>query len=105
MIIVNDIASLKWKDNTGKFPDSVLQISNINSGTGAENVIPGELNFKFNVRYSPSITAEKIKEEVENILKSHEVEFESEWKESGLPFLTEEKELIDAVTSLSLIHI
>ena len=99
MIIVNDIASLKWKDNTGKFPDSVLQISNINSGTGAENVIPGELNFKFNVRYSPSITAEKIKEEVENILKSHEVKFESEWKESGLPFLTEEKELIDAVTS------
>ena len=99
MIILNDIASLKWKDNTGKFPDSVLQISNINSGTGAENVIPGELNFKFNVRYSPSITAEEIKEEVENILKSYEVEFESEWKESGLPFLTEEKELINAVTS------
>ena len=94
---ITEISTLRWKDKTGKFPDSVLQISNINSGTGAENVIPGDINFKLNVRYSPSISAKEIEMEVEKILNSYGLQYKSNWKESGKPFLTEKHKLIDAV--------
>ena len=93
---IKEISTLRWKDKTGKFPDSVLQISNINSGTGAENVIPGDINFKLNVRYSPSISAKEIEIAVEKIL-SYDLQYKSNWKESGKPFLTEKHKLIDAV--------
>lgn len=94
---IKEISTLRWKDKTGKFPDSVLQISNINSGTGAENVIPGDINFKLNVRYSPSISAKEIEIAVEKILSSYDLQYKSNWKESGKPFLTEKHKLIDAV--------
>ena len=94
---IKEISTLRWKDKTGKFPDSVLQISNINSGTGAENVIPGDINFKLNVRYSPSISAKEIEIAVEKILSSYDLQYKSNWIESGKPFLTEKHKLIDAV--------
>ena len=94
---IKEISTLRWKDKTGKFPDTVLQISNINSGTGAENVIPGDINFKLNVRYSPSISAKEIEIAVEKILSSYDLQYKSNWKESGKPFLTEKHKLIDAV--------
>ena len=58
---LSELAKLVWKDETGKFQDSVLQISNINSGTGATNVIPGNLVLDLNVRHSPSTSTEQIK--------------------------------------------
>ncbi|MFL2698106.1 MAG: succinyl-diaminopimelate desuccinylase [Gammaproteobacteria bacterium] len=97
MKALEKISSLSWEDKTGKFPNSVLQISNIISGTGAENVIPGDINFKINVRYSPSISANQIIEEVESILESENLSYKSDWKEYGKPFLTEKTELVNVV--------
>ena len=94
---INEISKLAWKDETGEFQDSALQISNLNSGTGASNVIPGDLNFDLNVRFSPSTTEEEIKESVEKILNDHSLNYSVSWSQSGNPFLTKERTLIDAV--------
>ena len=94
---LQEIVNLKWPDETGKFPDSILQVSNINAGTGAHNVIPGEMQLKLNVRYSPSISSQTVKEAVEGILKSYNLDFIAEWEESGSPFLTTSNTLIDSV--------
>ena len=94
---LNEIVALQWPDETGKFPDSVLQFSNINSGTGAHNVIPGELSLKLNVRYSPSISSQTVIDAVEGILQKYKLNFDSEWEDSGSPFLTTSTTLINSV--------
>ena len=94
---LSELAKLVWKDETGKFQDSVLQISNINSGTGATNIIPGNLVLDLNVRHSPSTSTEQIKNDVESIINNYSIEYEILWDIGGKPFLTTEKELIDAV--------
>ena len=91
------IVNLKWPDETGKFPDSILQVSNINAGTGAHNVIPGEMQLKLNVRYSPSISSQTVIDAVEGILTSYNLDFTSDWEDSGSPFLTTSNTLIDSV--------
>ena len=95
---LKEIIALKWPDETGQFPDSILQVSNINSGTGAHNVIPGDLSFKLNVRYSPSISSQTVIDAVERILKRNKFNFKAEWEDSGSPFLTTSTTLIDSVT-------
>ena len=104
---INEISKLNWKDETGRFQDSVLQISNLNSGTGASNVIPGELTINCNVRYSPSTTTEEIKKSVESILNSHKLNYEIEWIQGGNPFLNSETKLIESVKNsiISIIDI
>ena len=94
-----ELSKLRWEDDTGKFQDSVLQISNLNSGTGATNVIPGSLELSLNVRYSPSTSVQQIKDDVESIINKYEVECEVFWEVGGKPFLTTEEELIAAVKS------
>ena len=94
---INEITKLTWKDVTGEFQDSILQISNLNSGTGASNIIPGELNFDLNVRFSPSTSEEQIKESVEKILNAHSLKYSIKWNLSGNPFLTKKETLIKAV--------
>ena len=95
---LKEIIALKWPDGTGQFPDSILQVSNINSGTGAHNVIPGDLSFKLNVRYSPTISSQTVIDAVERILKRNKLNFNAEWEDSGSPFLTTSTTLIDSVT-------
>ena len=94
---IQEIVNLKWPDETGQFPDSILQISNINAGTGAHNVIPGEMQLKLNVRYSPSISSQIVIEAVEGILKNYNLDFTADWEDSGSPFLTKSNTLIDSV--------
>ena len=94
---LQEIVNLKWPDETGQFPDSILQISNINAGTGAHNVIPGEMQMKLNVRYSPSISSQTVIEAVEGILKNYNLDFTADWEDSGSPFLTTSSTLIDSV--------
>ena len=94
-----ELSKLSWKDETDRFQDSVLQISNLNSGTGASNVIPGSLVLDLNVRHSPSTSVEQIKLDVESILNKYDLEYEIHWVVGGKPFLTTEKELIAAVTN------
>ncbi|MDO4696226.1 MAG: succinyl-diaminopimelate desuccinylase [Neisseria sp.] len=84
-----ELAATEWDKGNAYFPPTGFQISNINGGTGAGNVIPGELNVKFNFRFSTESSAESLKERVCAILDKHGVEYDLQWSLSGQPFLTE----------------
>ena len=77
-----------WDQGTEHFQPTTFQVSNLNAGTGAPNVIPGELKARFNLRYSPVQTLEKLKSQVEEILRRHGVRHTIEWYVSGEPFYT-----------------
>ncbi len=85
-----------WDEGSEHFPPSSLQISNIHAGTGAVNVVPGSLEARFNVRYSPRLTAPAIRARVEAILERHRLDYRIDWQHSGEPFLTEEGPLVEA---------
>ena len=85
-----------WDNGNEFFPPTSFQVSNIRSGTGAENVIPGRLEVSFNFRYSTALTETEIKQRVEAILNRHSVRYDITWRLSGSPFLTTGTELIDA---------
>jgi len=85
-----------WDNGNEFFPPTSFQVSNIRSGTGAENVIPGRLEVSFNFRYSTALTETEIKQRVEAILNRHGVRYDITWRLSGAPFLTKGTELIDA---------
>ncbi|MEX0738022.1 MAG: succinyl-diaminopimelate desuccinylase [Pseudohongiella sp.] len=86
-----------WDNGNAAFPPTTFQISNIKSGTGADNVIPGVLSATFNFRFSTELSEADIRERAEAILNAHEVDYSLEWKLSGLPFLTGNDRLIEAV--------
>ena len=94
-----ELTSRVWDGGTEHFQPTTFQISNFNAGTGAPNVIPGELKARFNLRYSPIQTQERIKETVEGILKKHGVRYTIEWYVSGEPFYTAPGALSDAVST------
>jgi succinyl-diaminopimelate desuccinylase len=77
-----------WDCGTEQFEPTSFQVSNLNAGTGAPNVIPGELKARFNLRYSPVQTLEGLKATVEEILHRHGVRYSLEWYISGEPFYT-----------------
>ena len=84
------LAARQWDQGYESFPPTSLQISNIHAGTGANNVIPGELQVLFNLRYNPHWTAEKLASECEALLRKYELEFDIRWHRSGEPFYTPE---------------
>lgn len=96
---LQDLVSQKWDLGNEFFPPTTLQVSNIHAGTGARNVIPGEMTLDFNFRYSSEVTAEQLKAEVETIFDRHELDYELHWTLNGLPFLTGSGELVDAVVN------
>jgi succinyl-diaminopimelate desuccinylase len=77
-----------WDEGTEHFQPTTFQVSNLNAGTGAPNVIPGELKARFNLRYSPVQTLEQLKSTVEEILRRHGTRYTLEWYLSGEPFYT-----------------
>ena len=83
-----ELVSRTWDEGTEHFQPTSFQVSNINSGTGAPNVIPGELKARFNLRYSPVQTTENLEKTVEGILRRHGVRYTLEWYVSGEPFYT-----------------
>ena len=85
-----------WDQGNDHFDATSLQFSNIQSGTGASNVIPGELVADFNLRFSTEITAEQIKERCESLLNEYDIDFDISWRLSGNPFLTEPGALVSA---------
>ncbi len=89
----------QWDEGNDFFPPTSFQISNINAGTGATNVIPGDLDVMFNLRFSTEITHQQIQQRIEAILKQHELNYSLDWTLSGLPFLTAKGELVDATVS------
>ncbi len=94
-----ELAAEHWDDGNAFFPPTSFQVSNLNSGTGATNVIPGELTALFNFRFSTESTVEGLQKRVEAILDKHGLDWHVEWALSGLPFLTEPGELLDAVAA------
>jgi succinyl-diaminopimelate desuccinylase len=93
-----ELVSRSWDEGTEHFQPTSFQVSNINSGTGAPNVIPGELKARFNLRYAPVQTLENLKKTVEGILRRHGVRFTLDWYLSGEPFYTPPGALSSAVT-------
>ncbi len=94
-----DLAATRWDDGDDAFPPTSFQVSNLNAGTGADNVIPGALDAVFNFRYGTASTAASLRERVESVLARHGVDFEIDWWLSGEPFLTREGPLRAAVVA------
>src|SRR5690606_22953831 len=92
-----ELAAEVWDQGNAFFPPTSFQISNIHSGTGATNVVPGELEALINFRFSTESTVEGLKERVRSRLDRHGLDYELEWNLSGLPFLTEPGDLLDGV--------
>jgi succinyl-diaminopimelate desuccinylase len=81
------LAAERWDEGNAEFPPTSFQVSNINAGTGANNVIPGELVALINFRYSTASTADGLRERAEAILRAHGLDFAVDWHLSGHPFL------------------
>lgn len=93
---LTELSAENWDNGNEFFPATSFQISNINGGTGATNVIPGEVEIVFNFRYSTETTHEKLQQRAEKILDAHNVKYTANWNLSGLPFLTPSGALVDA---------
>ncbi len=93
--ILNDLLNIKFDNGNDYFPPTSFQISNINAGTGADNVIPANIKIVFNVRYSTETNHEEIKSRILNILDASGHEYKIIWKHSGEPFLTTNNYFMD----------
>ena len=96
---LSDLTTRQWDQGNELFPPTCLQISNIKAGTGASNVIPGQIEVDFNFRYSPQTNAGGLKREVTRIVGTHELEFDIEWGAPGLPYQTRQGALVEAVAA------
>jgi succinyl-diaminopimelate desuccinylase len=83
-----ELVATHWDDGKSFFPPTSFQVSNVNAGTGAGNVIPGELVLDFNFRFSTESTAEALQQRVQAVLVRHAVPHSLEWTLGGQPFLT-----------------
>ena len=93
---LNQLCDEEWDNGNEHFPATSLQISNIHSGYGVTNVIPGELEVLFNFRYSTETTQELLQKRVVEILDDYDFEYSIDWQHSGFPFLTPKGRLVDA---------
>ena len=94
---IAELAQTTWDNGNEYFPPTTWQISNFNSGTGANNVIPGAAHIKFNFRHSTASSTESLQTRVVNILDRHGVTYDLEWRVDGRPFLTARGDLVDAI--------
>lgn len=93
---MTELAATVWDEGNDFFPPTSFQISNIHAGTGANNVVPGEVEIDFNFRFSTEVTAEQLKESVRDTLDRHKLDWDIDWVLSGNPFLTAEGDLVEA---------
>jgi succinyl-diaminopimelate desuccinylase len=93
--IISDFLDIKFDNGNKYFPPTSFQISNINSGTGVDNVIPGNIKIAFNIRYSTETNHNEIKETIIKILNNSSAKYDITWKHSGEPYLTTNHEFID----------
>ena len=92
-----EMAATEWDRGNAFFPPTSWQISNMHGGTGASNVIPGEVVVDFNFRFSTESTAEGLKQRVYSLLDRHSLEYDLQWTLGGQPFLTTPGDLVTAV--------
>ncbi|WP_027793599.1 succinyl-diaminopimelate desuccinylase [Paraburkholderia acidipaludis] len=92
-----ELVAEKWDDGNEYFPPTTWQVSNLHSGTGASNVIPGHADVQFNFRFSTASTVEGLQQRVHAILDKRGLDYELHWSVSGLPFLTPRGNLSNAL--------
>jgi succinyl-diaminopimelate desuccinylase len=92
-----ELAATEWDNGNEFFPPTTFQISNANAGTGADNVIPGQLDVVFNFRFSTESTEDSLKTRAEAILNKHGLDYSLKWELSGPPFLTQPAEQVNAM--------
>jgi succinyl-diaminopimelate desuccinylase len=92
-----ELAATKWDDGNEYFPPTTWQVSNIAAGTGAGNVIPGELRVSFNFRFSTASTPESLQARMHEVLDRHKLDYSLMWSLSGQPFLTPRGKLVDCL--------
>jgi|TARA_B110000014_G_C20121638_1_gene594674 succinyl-diaminopimelate desuccinylase len=102
---IDELVQTIWDEGNEYFPKTSWQISNINGGTGATNVVPGVVEILFNFRYSSASTADTLKSRFTKILDKHALNYNITWEHSGEPYLTEKGSLVnimaDAVKEIS----
>lgn len=95
---ITELSNELWDNGNEFFPPTSFQISNIQAGTGANNVIPGELHADFNFRFSTESTVDSLKQRLTAILDKYQLDWHIDWSLSGLPFLTEPGQLLAAIS-------
>ena len=103
--IINELNQISWDKGNEHFDPTSFQISNINSGAGATNVVPGHLNMLFNFRFSPESSQESLKERFIQVLEKSKCSFEIDWTLNAQPYLTKKTELLSIIqTALKKIN-
>ena len=96
---IAELAATVWDEGNEYFPATTWQISNIHGGTGATNVVPGQVDIVFNFRFSSASTVESLQEKVHAILDRHGLDYALEWEAGAKPFLTPRGKLVDALAA------
>ncbi len=97
MLAFDELSKTQWDEGHADFPQTSFQISNINAGTGALNVVPGELKASFNFRYNTNVTDKELALRVQKIADKHKLDYDLDFVLSGKPFLTQKGELTSAL--------
>ena len=97
--LISNLNNKIWDNGNDAFDPTSFQISNISSGTGAHNVVPGELELTFNFRFSPESSQESLKSEFESILNEQGLNYDLEWELNGLPYYTKDNFFINIVSN------
>lgn len=95
--VLHELSQLSWDEGNASFPATSFQISNVQAGTGANNVIPQQIEIDFNLRFSTELDANTIKAKIIGLLEGAKLNYQIDWHLSGVPFLTDSGELIKAV--------
>jgi succinyl-diaminopimelate desuccinylase len=98
MAALAELSQMSWDNGNQYFPATSFQLSNIQAGTGATNVVPGHLTAWFNLRYSTELTAQVIVDRINTVLNKHELNYKIQWTYNGNPFITEPGKLVESVT-------
>lgn len=101
---LDELAHTHWDEGNDYFPPTSFQISNLHAGTGAGNVIPGEMHVCFNFRFSTEVTDKQLITRVNELLTRHELDYDITWTFNGQPFLTDSGELVQA-TQDAITHV
>ena len=96
---IAELADTMWDEGNAYFPATTWQISNLHSGTGADNVIPGHIDITFNFRFATASTADGLMDAMHEILDSHHLDYDIDWKLSGNPYLTPRGNLCDQLSA------
>ena len=97
--LISNLKNKIWDNGNDTFDPTSFQISNISSGTGAHNVVPGELELTFNFRFSPESSEESLKSEFESMLNEQGLNYDLEWELNGLPYYTKDNFFINIVSN------